>query len=149
MSEMIYDGLEGRRAEIERHAENAARNAEAFARFKSTGQGSIEFPERVDFELTFIEEPYMSYGGYIDLDDLDDKLANEAGTTMPPLPICCGFVTDWDRDDRGFYVGAWVAVRVWFPPEANVRVDLEVEMSHHFSFKAVAMKDVPIDASDD
>lgn len=140
--DLFFNDLEDRRAEVERHQENSARIAEAFGRFRSTGQGSIEYPERIDFGLTFIEEPYMSYGSYIDLDDLDDKLENEAGTTVPPLPVCSGFVTEWDRDDRGFYVGAWVAARVWFPYEANVRPDLEVEIFHHFSFKAVAMKDV-------
>lgn len=148
MSEMYFDDLEARRGEVERHQENSARLAEAFARMRSTGQGSIEFAERVDFGLTFIEEPYMSYGCFIDLDDLDDKLENEAGTTTPPMPICSGFVTDWDRDDRGFYVGAWVGVRVWFPYEANVWPELEVEMFHHFSFKAIALKDVPIDIRD-
>lgn len=148
MSEMIFDDLEARRAEVERHQENSARVAEAFARFRSTGQGSIEFPDRVDFGLTFIEEPYMGYGGFLDLDDLDDKLENEAGTTTPPMPICTGFVTGWDRDDRGFYVGAWVGVRIWFPYEANVWPELEIEMFHHYTFKAVALKDVPTEERD-
>lgn len=141
--------LENRRAEVERHQENSARVAESFARFRSSGQGSIEFPERVDFGLTFIEEPYMSFGTFLDTDDLDDKLANEQGTSTPPMPIVSGFVTDWDRDERGFYVGAWVGVRVWFPYESNVSPDLEVEMFHHYSFKAVAMKDIPVDIKDD
>jgi len=148
MADNFFLDLEAQRAENERHRENSGRVAEAFARMRSTGLGSIEFPERVDFGLTFIEEPYMSYGTYLDLDDLDDKLENEAGTTTPPMPICSGFVTDWDRDDRGFYVGAWVGVRIWFPYEANVWPELEVEMFHHFSFKAVAIKDVPLDSGD-
>ena len=145
MENLFFDDLERRRSDIERNQENSSRVAEAFARFRSTGLGSIEFGERVDFGLTFIEEPYMSYGYYIDLDDLDNLLGNELGNATPPLPICSGAVTDWDRDDRGFYVGAWVAVRVWFPYEANVWPEMEVEMFHHYSFKAVAMKDVPID----
>jgi hypothetical protein len=148
MSDFFFEDLERRREEVERHQENSARLAEAFARMKSTGQGSIEFSERVDFGLTFIEEPYMSYGCYLDLDELDDLLDNEQGTTSPPMPLCTGFVTDWDRDDRGFYVGAWVGVRVWFPYESNVWPELELEIMHHYSFKAVAIKDVPMELRD-
>jgi hypothetical protein len=144
VSEMFFD-LERRRADQHRDQENSGRIAEAFARFRSTGQGSIEFPERVDFGLTFIEEPYMSYGFQVDLDDLDDLMENEAGTKTPPIPVCSGCVTAWDRDARGFYTGAWVAVAVWFPYESNVWPDLDVEIFHHYSFKAVAFKDVPVD----
>jgi hypothetical protein len=149
MSEGYFGDLENRHAERERHDENTARVAEAFARFQSTGIGSIEFEERINFGLTFTEEPYMSYGTQIDLDDLDDLLGNEAGTTAPMLPVCTGYVTDWDRDDRGFYTGAWVGVNIWFPYESNVWPDIEIEMFHHYTFKAVAMKDVPIDGIED
>jgi len=144
MSDLFFDDLERRRAETDRHAENSGRVAEAFARFTSTAQGSIEFGDRVDFGLTFIEEPYMSYGGKIDLDDLDDILGNDPSSLTPPMPISSGYVTDWDRDDRGFYVGAWVGVRIWYPYEANVAPEVQFSMDHHYSFKAVAFKDVPI-----
>ena len=88
------DDLEQQRADDARHAENSARLAEAFARFTSTSQGSIEFGERVDFGVTFTEEPYMSYGAYIDLDELDDKLGNEPSSLTPQMPLSSGFVTD-------------------------------------------------------
>lgn len=139
--------LEERRAEIEQHAENSARLAEAFAKFDTQGQGSVEFNERVDFGLTFVEDPFVHYGAEIDLDALDDALGNEAGA-MPPLPLCSGFVTKWDQDDRGFYVGCWTAVRVWFPYESNVSLNIGVPVKHHFTFKAVAIKDVPLDLRD-
>jgi hypothetical protein len=141
--DLFFGDLENRRGELERHQENSGRIAEAFARFTSTGQGSIEFGDRVEFDVTFVEEPFMSYGAYIDLDKLDDLLGNEPGSLTPEMPITSGFVTDWDRDDRGFYVGAWVGVRVWFPYEANTWPDIEVEMVHHYTFKAIAIKDVP------
>lgn len=148
-SGMFFDGWERRRAEVDRHNENSGRIAEAFARMRSVGQGSIAFEERVDFGMTFIEEPYMSYGSRIDPDDLDDLLgSNPTSTLQTPLPICQGYVVDWDQDDRGFYTGAWVGVRVWFPYEANIWADLEVEIFHHYSFKAVAIKDVPVDIND-
>lgn len=150
MTDLFFDDLEKRRAEVERHQENSGRMAEAFGRFKSTGQGSIEFDERVDFGLTFIERPSMGYGCEIDLDEYDNMLGKEAtvGMETPPMPICTGYVTDWDTDDRGFYVGAFVGVRVWIPYEGNVPVDFNVEVFHHYTFKAVAMKDVPIDLRD-
>lgn len=150
MTQMFFDDLEHRRGRIEQVNENSGRMAEAFARFRSVGQGSIEFPDRVDFGLTFIEEPYMSFGSFVDTDALDELLGDTSGNLPPQLPLCSGYVTDWDRDDRGFYVGAWVGVRVWFPYEAGVWPDAEVEMFHHYTFKAVAIKDVPLpDAKND
>lgn len=147
----LFVDVERRRAEVERHQENAARFAEAFGKYRSTGQGSIEFESRIDFGLTFIEEPYMSYGCVIDIDELADKLGDDPATTgrTPPLPICTGYVTDWDRDENDFYTGAWVGVRVWFPYESEVSPSEPVRIVHHFSFKAVAMKDVPLDLRGD
>lgn len=144
----FLDDLEQQRAELARHSENSGRLAETFARFTSTGQGSIEFGERVDFDVTFVEEPFMSYGAYLDLEALDDLMGNEPSSVPPEIPLCTGVVTDWDRDDRGFYVGAWVGVRIWYPYEATVWNELEFEMVHHFSFKAVAIKDVPVNDRD-
>lgn len=148
MDDLIYTDLERRRADVEQVQENSGRMAEAFARFKSVGQGSIQFDERVDFDVTFIEEPYFRYGSYLDVDELENLLDNDQDAGTPPFPVCSGFVTDWDQDDRGFYVGAWVAVRVWFPYEANIWPELPVEIMHHFSFTAVAIKDVPTDIRD-
>jgi hypothetical protein len=142
----MFEALEGRRAEIERHAENAARLAQVFQKFETTGQGSIEFEDRVDFGLTFIEEPYMNYGAQIDVEALGDLLGLEP-EVPPSLPISSGMVTAWDQDDRDFYTGAWVAVTVFFP-DAAVPVDTAVYMNHHFTFTAIAMKDVPVDLRD-
>ncbi len=138
------DYLEQRRADIARHRENRARHAQMMAKFETVGQGGKEFEDRIDFGLTFIEEPHMGYGSALDLDELADLLDLEPGAD-PPLPLCSGMVTEWDRDDRDFYVGAWVAVRVYFPE--TVAVD-ELRMSHYFSFQATAIKDVPVDVRD-
>lgn len=139
--------VERRIAEKEAIKENTARLASAYARYRSTGQGSKEFGRRADFGLTFIERPFVSYGCYIDTDELGDQLGLPGGADVP-LPLVSGFVTDWDRDDRGFYVGAWVGCRVYFPPTDLVGYDVEVEVQHHFTFQAIAIKDVPIDVSD-
>lgn len=137
----------GRRGEeVDRHRENSARHAQAFAQFHSTGQGALEFHQRVDFRTTFIERPFVAYGSEVDVDELAELLDHDSDTNdMPPLPLACGYVTDWDTDERGFYLGAWCAVRVHFPPEAEVPTTVPVEMYHHFTFAGIAMKDVPLD----
>lgn len=143
----MYLEQERRDAERARHAENAARLAQAYWKFDSTGQGAIEFGDRVDFGLTFIEEPFVSFGAQLDLDALGDLLVTDPSET-PKMPMVSGFVTAWDQDDRGFYVGAWCAVHVFFPTYTAVAADVAVEMSHHFTFTAIAIKDVPIDVRD-
>lgn len=142
----LYEETSQYRAEVERHRENKPRLANAYARFMTTGQGSIEFEKRIDFGLTFIERPYVAYGTQIDLDDLDDLLGKESEDNgVPALPMCSGLVTEWDQDERDFYVGCWVACRVWFPPDPPVPADIPVEVYHDFTFQAIAMKDVPLD----
>lgn len=145
----MFEDLERRRGEVERTRENSSRLAEAFAKFETTGQGSMEFEDRIDFGLTFIEEPYMAYGAQIDIDDLSELLDVDPNDT-PPLPLCSGLVTKWDQDDRDFYLGAWVAVTVYFPPTSSivVPIDLQPTMQHFFSFTGTAMKDVPPDLRD-
>lgn len=156
----IVESLDYRRETAARHRENGARHAESYARFTTTGQGSIEYSERVDFDLTFIEEPIVAYGCYVDADRLG-SLQNRADVV---LPNCTGYVTEWDTDDRDFYIGCWVAVRVHFPledfqteteiilgttpfPTINTVMNQAV-VSHYFTFAAIAMKDVPLDVTD-
>lgn len=151
----------------ERTRENSARLAKVFSRFRTTGQGSVVFERRCDFGLTFIEEPFMSYGSMVDEDELADKLDMDSGANdQTPLPMCSGSVLEWDVDERGFYIGAWVGARVYFPKEITFVIDpvteaqvayssippnlpevpvtLDVEVVHMFSFEAVALKDVPL-----
>lgn len=139
--------LERFRGEVERQRENSARFATAYAEYESTGQGGIEFGKRANFGLTFIEKPVVSYGAVVDLDALSDLLDVDP-KDMPPLPIVTGYVTEWDRDDRGFYIGAWCAARVFFDPLDAVAADVNVRCEHDFSFTAVAMKDIPLDQTD-
>lgn len=154
---MLFEELEQQRADLDRHRENAARLAQAFAKFESTGQGSIEFDRRCTFDLTFIEQPYITYGCEIDLEELADLLGTGVADT-PPLPMASGYVTDWDTDERGFYTGCWCAVSVHYawnsatgdtPELEQAQLELlrvaKVYMRHHFTFTGMAMKDIPID----
>lgn len=152
----VYQNLDHRRQEAERHRENSARLAHSYAQFVSVGQGQTEYPKRVPFDLTYIEMPFVSYGCVFDLDlwneQVDDGTSEDEGPA--PLPHCTGFVTQWDKDERGFYLGCWVAVMVTFPAEDGVlgmpAVDpaLKPEINHHFSFAGIALKDVPPDVVD-
>lgn len=144
MSE-LFDGIEQRRSDIDRHAENSARLAFAYAKFETTGQGTIEFPKRAPFDLTFIEEPFFSYGHEINLDDWAELLGMDVDDpTVPPLPVISAFVTEWDRDNNDMWVGAWLAVSVYFPNISTIIVPLDAQpyIQHHFTFQGIAMKDV-------
>lgn len=143
----MFDDVEHRIAEKEAIKENTARLASAYASYKSTGQGSVEFGKRADFGLTFIERPYVSYCSVVDLDELGDLMGVPGGEDVP-MPLVTGFVTEWDTDDRGFYVGAWCGVRVWYPPTDLVPYSVDVELQHHFTFQAIALKDIPLDVAD-
>lgn len=162
----LLEDLDYRRETANRHRQNSARLAHAYARATSTGQGSFEFDQRVDFGLTFIEEPVIAYGCSVDADTLADLQGLQEGQT-PILPTCTGYVTEWDTDDRDFYVGCWIGVRVHFPredfppteipegvislagymPEVNETMNQAV-IRHFYTFSAVAMKDVPTEVSD-
>lgn len=147
----MFEELERRTAEIERHRENGGRLAAVFARFETTGQGSFEFEERIEFELTFIEEPTMAFGAVCDIDDLCELLLIEPEDNItPPLPVVSGMVTNWDQDENDMYIGAWVAVNVYFPPVGEILVPVEVlpVVRHHFTFGGNAIKDIPIDERD-
>lgn len=165
----LIDDLESRRVEAERHKDNSARPAASYARFTTTGQGTIEHPDRIKFDLTFIEEPVMAYGNFVDI----DKMHELQVTRNPILPVCTGYVTEWDVNDRGFYTGCWIAVRVYFgyedfgipittvdPTQADVNTALnetrkaavekmnQAEIQHYFTFQGVGIKDIPLDVTD-
>ena len=147
MSGLIDEFDQLRREREMRDRENGARLAKSFAVFRTTGQGSHQYEERVDFGLTFIEKPVVAYGSFCDIDDLAD-VQNLEDADETPLPVTSGFVVNWDRDERDFYIGCWVAVRVNFPTIDEVDPEAMPEMEHHFTFSAIGMKDVPPDLTD-
>ena len=141
-----------RQNELARHAENSARLAQVHAKFRTVGQGTLTFEDRIEFGLTFVEEPFVYFGSSMDQDEFAEML--ELDSDIPedevPIPLCSGVVTRWDRDERDFYVGAWVGIRVHFPSDSAVFVDynLLMVMEHYFTFSGIAMKDVPVDLPD-
>lgn len=145
----LMDSVGAQQDEANRHAENAARLAQVYATFNSKGQGTIEHDQAIAFDLTFVERPVVSYASYCDTDELEDLLGLDTEVSeVTPLPVCSGFVTQWDQDERGFYLGCWIAARVYYPPTDLVPTDAMPDIEHHFTFTAVAMKDVPPDVTD-
>lgn len=165
----ILDQYDYRRETAERHKQNGARPANSYARFTTLGQGTIEFAQRIKFDLTFIEEPVMSYGCYVDA----ENLATLQGVKDVMLPSCTGYVTDYDTDDRGFYIGCWIAMRVYFGYEdfgiplytldpttadvdkaqnqvrkAKAEKMNQAEIKHYFTFAGIGIKDIPLDVTD-
>lgn len=148
----LFEEQRDRENLVHRNRENRGRSADVFAEVTSTGQGTYIFDERITFGLTAIHKPTFSAGYEIDLDDWADSLGVDAGDMDSlPLPSVTCFVTGWDQDDRDFYVGAYVAVSVYFPLtepgaiERVVPVDAQPVITHHLRFSAVSLKDVPTD----
>lgn len=135
----LFQQLEQRERDRRRNLSNAGTNTGAFAKFSSVGQGPFEFEEMVEFAVTYIEEPFMSYGSGIDVDDLRDLLDYD-DDEVPPFPVCTGFVTNWTQDQNDYYVGAHVGVRVTFPTDIPVSTDVDVEVTHYFRFEGIALK---------
>jgi len=144
----LLDDLDRRREDANRHWQNSARMAQAYAVFRTTGQGTQQYEERLPFGLTFIDKPIVSYASGCDIDDLAELLELDDSDDCP-LPVCAGYVTHWDRDERDFYVGCWVSVRVNFPSVDMVDPTLMPVVEHHFTFAGVGMKDIPPEVSDD
>lgn len=150
----LFEEDRDRRNNEQRNRENRARLAQVYGKTTSTGQGTIVFKKAIEFGCTFIEEPFMSYGHKIDLDVWEDSIEHSVDDDDPILPSVTGFVTAWDQDDRDFYVGAYVAVSVWFPlidpvlDEPPVPIESQPVIEHFFTFAGVAIKDVDPELTD-
>jgi len=138
-----YGALEKARGLRERTWENSARQAEAWGFQSTLGIGETRFPDVIDFQLTFVEEPAVGYGysvnAVVNNSDGGDLLV----TTR--FPRAWGGVYDWRQDTNGFYTGAWVFAIVqsqdYFlgtaQPEPNYT------LRHSYSFSGIAYKALP------
>lgn len=137
---MPWDPSERRRAALQRNATNAARLAFADFHFKVTnGNGFYQFPKAGDFGLTFAERPAVSTGVVIDIDALAEleEVEDEDDIVVPSIT---GFVVEWDLNERGFYVGAWCGVNVYWPVGAVAPEDYVFYID--YTFHGIAIKDV-------
>ena len=136
---MAFSPLNDRLSESARHRENRGRLTHVYSRVKTEGYGTYEFEERIDFDLTFIERPFIAVGHQVDADQA--QVEDEAGDVF--LPQCTGYVTEWDTTSSDHYVGCWVAVSVepsafFTLPEGDGPV-----IFHDFVWSAIAIKDLP------
>lgn len=147
----LLDDLDRRREMELRDRENSARLAQSYATFITTGVGSMQHEDRISFGTTFIERPFVSHAAVIDTEQVRDQMQRNEEQDEFPLPLVTGYVTEWDEDERGFYIGCWLAVRVFYSledltvesEELPVYLDPKIEVEHHFTFAAIAMKDIP------
>lgn len=136
MASGVWLNLESQRADTRRNNENSTRDANAYARFTTTGWGEIAFEECFEFGLTFIEEPYVACS--MSLQDGDKLIEGR-------FPRASGGVYRWKKNHRGYYVGAWlfVTVETSSPNIYTSELDPGYELDHSFIFAGMAMKDLP------
>ena len=133
----LLDDLDRRREDAGRHRENSGRLAQAYASVTTTGEGTLEFEERIDFNIIFVERPFVSHTCVVDTNTLKDLVGRVV------LPHVTAYVTEWDTDEKDFYTGCWVAVRIDFPMVELVDYDTQVVVDHDFTFTGSAIKDIP------
>lgn len=138
---MALEDVARRDAERRRHRENKGRMAGVYTYASSTGQGYVEYDELIDFGLTYIEQPFVSVGHVLDLDELRVLLGMDADDPFVELPQCTGFVSQWEQDVKGNYIGAYLAVQISWG--SGIPFDAQVEIQHSFSFHGVAIKSIP------
>lgn len=128
------------RAALDRNAENRSREAWSAHRYDITGAGYAEFPKSARFDLAFLDQPFVNYGLVLDSDELR-RVLNVADTANPAMPTVTAWVTEYDQNERGFYVGAWCAVNVTWPgepPDPEEGFTFQVD----FTWRGIGIKDV-------
>lgn len=126
------------RASIDRTKENSARLATAHTMYSSTGWGEFIFPDQFVFGTRFVSMPFMAYG--FSMDDTGPDIVDTR------FPRANGFVYRWQLDNKGFYVGAYLAVTVFDQSpliSTTVGTHPNYVLDHHYSFFGIAMKMVP------
>lgn len=142
----LLDDLDKRRGQVEITNENRARLAQAYGSVVTTGIGTTQIQDPILFDTTFIERPFISGAPLVDPEALGDALGYDPDVV--PMPHCTVFVTHWDQDERDFYIGAWVAVKVTFDIFDAVDFTAQPVIEHHVTFHGIAMKDIPVDLTD-
>lgn len=121
----VVDALERRRGYIEQLRQNTSRLAQSYNVVVTTGTGMLKLKTVVTFACTFVEQPYVSYGYVLGSDLIEGD-----------YPSSSGGVYEYQTDERGFYIGAWVFAVV-------TAVEDYPSITHNFTFTGIAMKDLP------
>lgn len=121
----VIEALERRRGYIEQLRQNTSRLAQSYNSVSTNGNGMLRLKTVVTFNCTFLEQPVVHYGSVLQSDLIEDDYPKTHGT-----------VYDWQTDEKGFFIGAWVYVVV----EADQDYPA---ILHNFTFTGIAMKDLP------
>lgn len=142
----FYGELAAAEARVEARStqrENGARNATSYHQVQTTGSGQVAPADVLTFDVVFLTEPVFSSGA---------SIITQPSTDRFTTPVCTAQLTRWLRNERGHYLGAYVAFDVGFPqPKAEpiaatdpIRGAAEdampVRVLHHLSFNALAYK---------
>lgn len=121
---------------------NSASQAWAFGNVDSVGWGEFLLPDPIMFGVTFVHEPFVTYGHAV-LDD--DRLVDGR------FPRATGGVASWITTGKDHYTGAHVYVTVAtadpllaaqaYDVAADFGEDPGYEIRHSFGFTALAIKD--------
>jgi hypothetical protein len=116
-------------------AENSSRLAFAFGTFTTTGWGEVRIEECLSFGLSFVNKPFI--GSSWDIDD--------AVLVPGRFPMISSGVVRWRRNSKGFYTGAWVAMKVETksPYISTSAAEPNYSIDHSFIFAGLASKDLP------
>jgi|GEM_PF-3549580 len=131
---------QGRNAQRETSRENAGRLAYSIHKQDSKGVGYFQVQKPIPFDVAFTEEPVMFTGAAI----IDPVPAG----WYPPAAGAS--VWQWQRNPKGNYTGAWVALWVRMEPaDAVSPTPPPIRIQHHLMFMGDAYKDLGNEVSTD
>lgn len=122
-----------------RDANNAGRLAFSEHTLETKGTGQFRVAAPLMFDLTFTEEPRVVTGFSV------GKTPKEAEGVDA---FAMSGVRAWLRDDRGFYIGATIIVKIDLFQVYSSRTDFPADLAermvviHHFLFSGMAFKDL-------
>lgn len=129
-----------REAQRETQAANSARLSFSCHHQASNGVGHFTIDEPVIFDMPFLARPFFAEGAVV-------KTAPDLSTWGLPQGSAC--VWQWERNVKGHYIGAYLAL--------SVQVDLlsggfyltppDVEMVHDLVFLGIGYKDLGAEIS--
>lgn len=135
------DGLNRQRDRERQFAENSGRQATAYVTYTTEGAGDIVLDGALGFSTEFVEEPALATG----------VVLNKPPSEKFLMPRTTAGVYRWERNERGFYIGAFMFITVDIPPRPGHEGDpslpkAKARLIHHFFFTALSYKQVGGDA---
>lgn len=119
----------------------AGGNARSLHRLTTHGVGNSTTPTKVQFSVTFVEEPMVTSG----------MVMRQNAVDMGALPLASVSIYRFVTDARGLYVGAYLLVAVGLAKDVSTYEALNATtrgyvLEHHICFEGLAIRDVSYDA---